>query len=386
MNKQKRDKTIRNLSILLSLFLPFLFTNCSKQKTDSNEGTGTEIKFTYAKQIKAFKYPDFTKVEVLNPWDSSKTLQTYYLIPQGREMKEEKRQGTVIRTPITKSVIYASVHCALISELNAYDAIAGVCDLKHIHLESIQEGCRTGKIADLGDGMNPDIEQIIDMRPEAMFISPFENSGGHGRIEKIGIPIFECADYMENTALGRAEWIKIYGMMFGREREADSIFKRVEAVYLFLHGKAIACQPHPSVIYGLKSGSAWYVPGGKCFISQMFADAGANYIFQDDKHNGSVPLSFETVFEKGCDADIWLFMYNRKKDMTYKDLREEHATYSQFRAFKKKQIYACNTGNIPFYEETPFHPELYLQDLINIFHPELRPKDYGLQYFSKLAE
>jgi ABC-type Fe3+-hydroxamate transport system, periplasmic component len=135
----------------------------------------------------------------------------------------------------------------------------------------------------------------------------------------------------------------------------------------------------------LKSSSTWYVPGGNSTVAKLIHDAGANYIFKDDKHNGSIPMSFETVFEKGENADFWLIKYNQVKDKSYNELKEEYSPYSNFRPFKTRNIYGCNTNFIPYYEESPFHPQLLLADYIKIFHPQLL-KEHKLKYFSKLAE
>ena len=111
-------------------------------------------------------------------------------------------EGTLVRTPLSKAVVYSSVHCGLLNQIGALKSIGGVCDLKYIKLQEVQDGCRTGSITDVGNGMNPDIEKIIDLHPDAIMLSPFENSGGYGRVEKLNIPIIECADYMENFGIG----------------------------------------------------------------------------------------------------------------------------------------------------------------------------------------
>lgn len=109
--------------------------------------------------------------------------------------------------------------------------------------------------------MNPDIEKVIDMHPDGILLSPYENSGGYGRIEKLNIPILECADYMETSALGRAEWVRFYGLLFGKEAEADSLFAGVEEAYLSLRNQVKDITPKPTVITELKTGGTWYVPG-----------------------------------------------------------------------------------------------------------------------------
>ena len=139
------------------------------------------------------------------------------------------------------------------------------------------------------------------------------------------------------------------------------------------------------MISELKSGSAWYVPGGKSTTGRLYQDAGATYVWAEDEHGGSIPLSFETVFDRGQDADFWLFKYNRQQDKTLTELRSDYASYAGFRAFQTGQVYGCNSGQVPFYTETPFHPERLLEDLIRIFHPGVLPAG-ECRYFKRLEK
>ena len=158
-------------------------------------------------------------------------LHTYVLVDKEKSLPADLPEGTLVRTPLSKAVVYSSVHCGLLDQIGALESIGGVCDLKYIKLPEVQDGCRTGSIADVGNGMNPDMEKIIDLHPDAIMLSPFENSGGYGRVEKLDIPIIECADYMETSALGRAEWMRFYGLLFGEAQKADSLFAEVEKNY-----------------------------------------------------------------------------------------------------------------------------------------------------------
>ena len=252
-------------------------------------------------------------------------------------------------------------------------------------MPEIEEGCRNGSIADVGDGMNPNIEKIIDLHPDAILLSPFENSGGYGRVEKLNVPIIECAEYMETSALGRAEWMHFYGLLFGKQQVADSLFASVEQNYNELKNLVAPISYAPSVMCDLKTSSTWYTPGGNSTISKLYTDASANYIFREDTHSGSLPYPFEVIFEKGQQADVWLIRYNQPADKTYSELEKEFAPYAGFRAFKERNIYGCNTNRVPFYEETPFQPDWLLKDLIKIFHPSML-EGYELKYYSKLAE
>lgn len=376
--------------ILLSAYIVtwvLLLSACGGgSKTSSLQAEGDTIRMKYSSLLQIVKHADYTVVTIRNPWDTLKVLHTYLLADREKPLPEHLPEGTVVRTPLQKSVIYSSVHCSLWSELDELKGIGGVCGLEYIKLPQILEGCRNGSIVNVGNSMNPDIERIIDLRPDAILLSPFENSGGYGRVGKLNIPIIECADYMETSALGRAEWMRLYGLLLGKEAQADSLFAGIEKEYLTLTQQVKSQNlKRPTVISEMKNSSAWYIPGGNSTMGRLYQDAGADYVFAYLSNSGSVPLAFETVFDRGGNADIWLIKYNQPQDKTYSELERDYAPYARFKAFQDRKVYGCNTNHVPFYEESPFHPELLLKDLIKIFHPELLP-DYDLKYFSNLAE
>lgn len=376
--------------ILLSAYIVtwvLLLSACGGgSKTSSLQAEGDTVRMKYSSLLQIVKHADYTVVTIRNPWDTLKVLHTYLLADREKPLPEHLPEGTVVRTPLQKSVIYSSVHCSLWSELDELKGIGGVCGLEYIKLPQIQEGCRNGSIVNVGNSMNPDIERIIDLRPDAILLSPFENSGGYGRVGKLNIPIIECADYMETSALGRAEWMRLYGLLLGKEAQADSLFAGIEKEYLTLTQQVKSQNlKRPTLISEMKNSSAWYIPGGNSTMGRLYQDAGADYVFAYLSNSGSVPLAFETVFDRGGNADIWLIKYNQPQDKTYSELERDYAPYARFKAFQDRKVYGCNTNHVPFYEESPFHPELLLKDLIKIFHPELLP-DYDLKYFSNLAE
>lgn len=378
---------MKRISLFIHLLASVLLLSAcgGGSKTASVCTAEREIPLRYAENLSLRATDDYVVARLRNPWDTTKVLHTYLLVDKDKPLPEGLPEGTPVRVPLSKAVVYSAVHCGLLQQIGAFGSIGGVCDLRYIKLPEVQEGCRNGTITDAGSGMNPDIEKIIDLHPDAIMLSPFENSGGYGRVEKLNTPIIECADYMETSALGRAEWMRFYGLLFGRAQEADSLFAEVEKNYNELKAMAAPASDAPSVISELKNGSAWYVPGGKSTFARLYADAGADYVFAGDGHSGSVPLAFETVFDKGQDADFWLIKYNQAVDKTYGELERDYAPYAGFRAFKERNIYGCNTGKVSFYEDSPFHPDRLLKDLIKIFHPSLL-EGYELNYFTKLAD
>ena len=369
---------------LLGLLLA-LGVGCKSRHSASAGDALSALRMEYAGRIQIDSSEHYILVRVQNPWDTARILHTYVLVGRETELPEGLPEGTLVRTPVEKALVYSSVHCGLLSELGAIDRIGGICDLKYIEIPEIQNRCASGRMVDAGNTMNPDIEKIIDFHPDAILLSPFENSGGYGRIEKLGIPVIECADYMETSPLGRSEWMRFFGLLFGKRRQADSLFTAVRADYLQLCDLVKSVNQRPTVISELKSGSAWYVPGGKSTTGRLYQDAGATYVWAEDEHSGSIPLSFETVFDRGQDADFWLFKYNRQQDKTLTELKSDYASYAGFRAFQTGQVYGCNSGQVPFYTETPFHPERLLEDLIRIFHPGVLPAG-ECRYFKRLEK
>lgn len=340
------------------------------QKTSSVQAAGDTVAFKYATQISVVKYDGFTVATLKNPWKDGMTLHRYILVPSDKEVPYHIPSGTVVRTPLKRSVMFTTVHCAMLMEFGKQDCISGVADLKYIKIPWIQQQVTRGRITDVGDGMSPVIEKIIDEHPDALFLSPFENSGGYGKLEEINIPIIECADYMESSPLARAEWMRFYGMLFGCEQKADSVFQTVDENYHKLKALAAKAKTRPTVLLDKVTGSVWYVPAGKSTIGQMIKDANGHYPWGDDEHSGSISLPFETVLEKAGEADVWLFRYSSDHDISYDELTSEHHGYSQFSAYRNRQAYGCDVERSQFYEESPFHPERLLNDFIKIFHPE----------------
>ena len=367
--------------ILISAVL--LLAGCGRGRTALRLEEGDTLRLRHASNLTLVQYDSCAVALLRNPWDTTQTLHTYVLVPRDTPLPRRLPEGTLVRTPLRRAAVYSSVHCSLLEQLGMLDAIGGVCDLKYIKMDRLQARVRQGLVQDYGSGLNPNLEKIMDTHPDALMPSPFENSGGYGRLEKLGIPIIECADYMETSALGRAEWMRFYGRLFGCPERADSLFEAVERRYLALAAQTRKVNKRPTLLCETLYGASWHVAGGRSTLGKLYRDAGADYLFAGYPESGSVPLPFETVFDRAQDADVWLIKYNQPQELTYDQLRSDYAPYARFRPFRKRRIYGCNTQHVRFYEEVQFQPDRLLADLIKIFHPDLLPS-YNLHYFCPL--
>jgi iron complex transport system substrate-binding protein len=370
------------VAILVVALFPSLLTSC---RTDSNTAD-EDGNIKYAKNLVIQEYEDFNYIKIRNPWDTLTTLASYCLVD--RNMKDlpdnMPSEATVIKIPVKKSVIYSSVHASLIEELGCGNAVSGVCDSQFIIDSSIKDGLASGAIVDCGNSMQPNVEKIINTGAEIVWLSPFESdNGSHGKLSLLGIPIVEGADYLENSPLARAEWMKFYGRLYGRGEVADSLFAKTEREYLSLKKKTETVSKSPSVIFDKIYSGSWNVPTSGSVTGAMIVDAGGSNPFNDYSNAGSATLTPETVLFKGGAADIWFVRYYGDKELTMADLSADNDAYSHFSAFKSGNVYGTNTLTSGVFDDAAFHPQWLLSDLISIIHPEL-----GIipmkQYYHKL--
>ena len=402
--------------LLCGATVALLMAACQGGKTaaaDADAGDTLEMK--YAKLLTIVKHGDgeetsdaaedidyqYAEAIVANPWKAGTLLHRYILIPKGEEGDKTvamlaKRRSTgarcttdTVRTPVERSAVFIAPHCQLMYELGCQQVIRGVCDLDYINIPDVKKRAALSgntsaqnPIVNCGSSMAPDIERIIALKPEAILLSPFENSGGYGKLDKLHIPLIEAADYMESSPLGRAEWMKFYGMLFGNEEgisngisgtcelRADSLFSKIEKEYLKLKAEAGKLPKGLSILTERKTGNVWYVPGGQSTIGILLKDANARYIFSDDQHSGSLAMSPEQILAKGKQVDVWAFKYFGGAPLSQAQLLQEYDGYKALAAFNRGNIYQVDTSTEPYFELTSFHPELLLREFVILAHGE----------------
>lgn len=391
-----------------------LMAACQGGKTAAADAeAGDTLKMKYAKLLTIVKHGDgeensdaeegidyqYAEAIIANPWKAGTMLHRYILIPKGEEGDKTvamlaKRRSTgarcttdTVRTPLESNLVFTAPHCQLLTELGCQNAITGVCDKDYINIPDIKSRAQAdAKVAhpimDCGSSMQPDIERIIALHPEALLISPFENSGGYGKLDKLRIPVIETADYMETSPLGRAEWIKLYGLLLGSSK-ADSLFSAIEKEYLQLKAEAAKLPLGLSILTERKTGNVWYVPGGKSTMGILLRDAHARYIFADDTHSGSLSMSPEQIIAKGNQVDVWAFKYFGGNALTKQDLLAEYQGYQALKAFQTGTVYETDTSCEPYFELTSFHPEILLREFIVLSHPEAGDKFGKLRFYKK---
>lgn len=362
----------------------------NETKTEAIDTSKTQqLELKYAEGFRITSYEHSTILEIIKPWPKAEKTYSYLLLTQMQASKityNKADYDAVIITPITKSVVTSTTHIPALELLNAENTLIGFPGTDYVSSKRTRKRIDEGKIRELGKNEGINTEVLLQLDPNV--VVGFGVDGVNKTFEtikKAGISVIYNGDWVESSALAKAEWIKFFGVLFNKEKEADSIFNTIETGYLEAKVIAKQAKSQPSVLSGAMHKDVWYLPSGFSPEAQLLKDANVNYLWKDAEGNGSLALSFEAVLEKAKDADLWLSpSYYR----SINQLKEANSLYTKFEAFKTKDIYSFTnstgkTGGVLYYELGTARPDLVLKDLIKICHPELL-QDYTPYFFKRL--
>ncbi len=374
-----------------SFFLAFLLLlGCKsdpKQKSIDNDA-GKDIPLKYAEGFSIIDYKTHFILTIDKPWPKAEKSYTYVIYKEKIDSKENNLADFEFTKPITRIVTTSTTHIPSLELLGVEQSLIGFPGTKYISSVKTRVRVDNGEIRELGMNESINTEVLLEIQPDVVIGFGVDGvNKTFETIKKAGIPVIYNGDWVESSALAKAEWIKFFGVLFNKQKEADSIFNHIESDYI--EAKTIAKQAtsQPSVLSGAMHKDVWYLPNGASAEAQFLEDAHVNYLWKDTSGNGSLALGFESVFEKAKDADLWI---SPSYYTSYSQLENANALYKEFKAFKNKTIYTFSntvgaTGGVLYYELGVARPDLVLKDLIKIGHPELL-KDYEPYFFNPLND
>lgn len=339
----------------------------------------------YAKGFALDSVGAFQRITIKTPYKNASKSFQYLLVPKEVPVPDHDKAVQIIRVPVEKIVVSSTSHVPHLELLGVEGTLVGFPNTDFISSEKTRARIANGNVKDLGKSEQINTEILLDVAPELVMsfaVDKLNKSFEH--IKKTGIPVLLNADWLEKTPLGRAEWIRLYGAIYQKEKEADSIFKSIETSYNAAKEIAKKAKEKPTVISGSVFQDVWYTPAGESFMANYFKDAQTNYLWKDTKGTGSLALNFENVLEKGVRANLWLgcSVYRSKAEM-----HNANAHYVNFDAFDNHiYTYASRRGatdGMVYFELGPIRPDILLKDIVKIAHPELLP-DHKLFFFEKL--
>ncbi|RVU91956.1 ABC transporter substrate-binding protein [Flavobacterium columnare] len=377
---------IKFFQYTIFVFIFLMTIQCKKNNHQPAIKNQTNNSITDAKAFCLYEYKDYSILRVTTPWPDAQKSFTYILKKNNKNIPDSLKQYTQINVPIKSLVVTSTTNIPFLEILGAESKLIGFPHTDYISSHKTRQLIELGKIKNLGENEKINVEQLIDLSPNA-FVT-FEVTGNNPSldiIKKTGIPVLIQADWMEQTPLGKAEWIKFFGALVGKEKEAKNYFELVKKNYLKTLEITKTTQQNPTVLYGKIYQDQWYVPKGNSWTSAYIQDAGGSYLWKNLEGTGSKPLSFEEVFEKGQNASIWI----TTEDVTdWIKLKKINTHYAQFNAYQNKKVFTFEgkkgkTGGTIFFELSPSQPDKVLKDYIKIIHPELLP-DYHFTFVTPI--
>ncbi|WP_019038420.1 ABC transporter substrate-binding protein [Psychroflexus tropicus] len=376
------------MRLWIAVFSLLCFLSCKKAETTSEDKLNvTQVPIDYADGFSILEYDGFSKVIVHSPWQDAQEEIEYLLLNKEEPIPEEVSYDEIIELPIKKLVTTSTTHIPSLITLNKINSLVGFPNLDYISSKEARQLIDQGKLKELGTNESLNTEILLSVNPDVVFSFAIEGQNKVlNQIQKSGIPVVYNGDWLEKDVLGKAEWIKFFGAFLGELEAAQKAFKKVEEDYLRLKAIAKKQDHKPSVISGAMYQDRWYLPYGSSWQAQLFEDAHADYIYKNTKGKGSAAFSFEKVLQDAKEADFWI---SPGSFISYAQMEDSNAHYTEFDAFQKQKIYTMSlttgeTGGVLFYELGPNRPDLILKDLIKIFHPELLQQE-GFTFFKPLA-
>lgn len=357
---------------------------CVPKSETSINSIATELK--YATGFTLLREGNVVRVKVTQPYPGATEGYQYLLVPEGEPVPAHEMDLQVIRTPIKKIVCTSTTHIPLLDYLNETNSLIGFPTTDYISSEKMRARIDRQEVTDLGIDKGMNLELLYSLKPD--LVMSYTMTGDLGQLNKLkelGIPVVVNAEYLETHPLGRAEWIKFMALFFNKEQEADSVFNEIEREYLATQQRVAKAAQQPSVLSGIVYGDTWFMPGGKNYAARLLADAGTNYLWRETDSNSFLELSFESVYDKAKNADIWIGVgsFNSLAEIQAADSR-----YTLFNPFQQGSVYTYNArkgakGGSEFLELGYLRPDLILKDLVKIAHPELLP-EYELYFHAQL--
>jgi len=348
------------------------------EKVTLEEATGWKIEY----------FNHYKIITVLNPWRDADVQFRYALLQCGTPPPDLKDNTLLIEIPVQRVVAMSTTQLPHLDELGLLDRLVGVDSFLYINNETVRQKIAAGELVEIGSGGQVNVEQALDLNPDLIMTYGVGNPefDAHPKLLEAGLKVVLNSEYMESTPLGRAEWIKFTAAFFNQEMAANKAYAAIANRYREIAAKAREVANKPTVLANAPFRGTWYMPGGKSYVAQLLADAGATYLWADDTSSGSQPLSFEEVFERAQNADFWL---NPGSAKSLSELQQIDERFSQFTAFQKGNVFNNNkrlneNGGNDYWETGVTNPHLILADLIKILHPELLP-DHELFFYQQLA-
>lgn len=375
---------MRTLHILIvALLFMCSCTNIHKQSSGhSLDQTLYEPEYATGFDIRSDSCMQSSLITVYNPWQGADSVTTQLFIARNNENAPGGFTGQIINGDARRIVTMSSTHIAMLNAVNADSLVVGVSGIDYITNPTIQKNRE--HIGDVGYDGNINYELLMTLNPDIVLLYGVNGTSSmESKLTELGIPYMYIGDYLEESPLGKAEWLIAIAEITGNRNDGIHKFSEIKVAYGTLKSKmAESALDAPSVMLNTPYGDSWFMPSTESYMAQLIADAGGSYIYKKNTGNSSTPISLEEAYQLTAAADMWL---NTGSANSLEELKAACPKFTDTRCVRNGYVYN-NTqrtnaaGGNDFYESAVVHPEILLRDLIKIFHPEMADDDDFVYY------
>lgn len=370
----------------LCLFIVFLVACNGKQTASLIDFSNQLYTPEYASgfDIKGADGYESTIITVTNPWQGADSIATTLFIARNGEIAPEGFTGQILYGDADRIVAMSSTHIAMLDAVGAAGRVVGVSGIDYISNPVIE--ANRASIGDVGYEGNINYELLLSLDPDLVLLYGVNGASSmEGKLNELGIPFMYVGDYLEESPLGKAEWMVALSEVIGKRKEGAKTFAGIPERYNALKKKvADTVLDAPSVMLNTPYGDSWFMPSTQSYVAQLVKDAGGNYIYKKNTGNASMPIDIEEAYQLTSEADMWL---NVGMANSLDELRTLCPKFSDTRCFCNGSVWNNNlktnaAGGNDYYESAVVNPDILLRDFVKIFHPELVEED--LVYYKQL--
>lgn len=317
-------------------------------------------------------------ITVTNPWQGADSITTQLFIARGGESAPEGFTGQVLEGDASRIVAMSSTHIAMLDAVGEAGRVVGVSGIDYISNPVIS--ANRDSIGDVGYEGNINYELLISLDPDLVLLYGVNGASSmEGKLNELGIPFMYVGDYLEESPLGKAEWMVALSEVVGKRTEGEQVFGGIPVRYNDLKKRvADTVLDAPSVILNTPYGDSWFMPSTESYVARLVKDAGGDYIYKKNTGNASLPIDLEEAYKLTSEADMWL---NVGMANSLDELRTSCPKFSDTRCFRNGSVWNNNlktnaAGGNDYYESAVVNPDILLRDLVKIFHPELVEEDF----------
>ncbi len=363
--------------ILISILVLCCFCSClTDPKKKPATKSGEQKLAIEATGFTIQNFGTFQKLIVIDPWQKSNNTQfDYYLVERGKPVPAEIKDQQILYTPLQNVICLSTTHIGFLDALGEIPSLRGISGSAYISNNEVRQGIAETRIREVGYDRGLNYEMIVQLKPDVVFAYGVgsEINTQINKLHDLGIPVVLVGEYLEQSPLAKAEWIKFFGAFYDKEDQANAQYEKIKSQYDKIRASVANVAVRPTVLTGLPFKDTWWIAGGQSNLAVLISDAGGKFLWSDNLSKEAFPVSLEEVFLKAAKADFWI---NCGSVNNMEGLLAFDPRFSDLPSVKKMQVYNNNLRSTPaggndYWESGVMHPDLILSDLVQLFHPDM---------------